>query len=163
GIISSRFEPGTPLIVTGRVFAPDGVTPAPNVIVYAYQTDAAGQYHNDAKTGTPRLHAWARTDADGRFEFRTIHPGSYPAGEGSAHIRFRIYGGGYPLQWVPDLMFASDPLLRDAQINEAAAPGRFSNLKATVRDEDGTEACTFNIRASKSANDSPGERAALRR
>src|SRR5262249_39559543 len=55
------------------------------------------------------------------------------------------------------------PLLRDAQINEAAAPGRFSNLKATVRDEDGTEACTFNIRASKSANDSPGERAALRR
>src|SRR5215471_19175544 len=36
--ISGDAEPGTPLVVIGHVFAPDGVTPAPNVIVYAYQT-----------------------------------------------------------------------------------------------------------------------------
>lgn len=160
-IIGGNSEPGTPLVVIGRVFAPDGVTPAPDVIVYAYQTDATGQYHNDPRTGVARLHGWAKTDGDGRFEFRTIHPGSYPGGEGPAHLHFQIYGGGYPLQWAPDLIFASDPLLRAAQINKSA-PGRFANLKATVIDDDGTEACTFNIRASKTSNYSSGEPAERR-
>lgn len=156
GTVGGGSEPGTRLVVTGRVFAPDGVTPAPNVIVYAYQTDAAGQYHND-KTGIARLHGWAKTDRDGRFEFRTIHPGPYPGREVPAHIHFHIYGGGYPLQWTPDLMFAGDPLLRAAQINESAALGRFANIQATVRDVDGAEACTFNIRASKTTNYPSGE------
>jgi protocatechuate 3,4-dioxygenase beta subunit len=151
-VIGGDAEPGTPLLVIGRVFAPDGVTPAPNVIVYAYQTDAAGQYHNDPDTGIARLHGWARTGPDGRFQFHTIHPGPYPAHGVPAHIHFRIYGGGYPLQSIPDLMFAGDALLPAAAINESIALGRFANIKATVRDEDGTEACTFNIRASQTSN-----------
>jgi protocatechuate 3,4-dioxygenase beta subunit len=157
GIIGGSSEPGTRLVVTGRVFAPDGVTPAPNVIVYAYQTDATGHYHSDSKMGIARLHGWAKTDADGRFEFRTIHPGPYPGRQVPAHIHFHIYGGGYPLQWTPDLMFASDPLLRPAQISESAALGKFANIQATVRNVDGAEACTFNIRISKTSNYPPGE------
>jgi protocatechuate 3,4-dioxygenase beta subunit len=171
-IIGGDSEPGTPLLVIGRVFAPDGVTPAPNVVVYAYQTDATGQYHNDPHTGVARLHGWAKTDADGRFVFRTIHPGvpgkpgfgllgwkpgPYPVRGVPGHIHFHIYGGGYPLQWTPDLMFAGDALLQAAEINESVALGRFANIKATVRDVDGTESCTFNIRASKTSNYPPGE------
>jgi protocatechuate 3,4-dioxygenase beta subunit len=143
--------------VIGHVFAPDGVTPAPNVIVYAYQTDATGQYHADPKTGVARLHGWAKTDGDGRFEFRTVHPGAYPGRQVPAHIHFHIYGGGYPLQWTPDLVFAGDALLQPAEITESFAQGKFANIKATVRDDDGTEACTFNIRAGEASNYPPGQ------
>ena len=37
-------EPGTPLVVTGVVYRPDGRTPAAGVLVYAYHTKAAGVY-----------------------------------------------------------------------------------------------------------------------
>jgi protocatechuate 3,4-dioxygenase beta subunit len=139
------------LTVTGQVFAPDGVTPAPNVIVYAYQTDADGEYHNDSKR-IARLHGWAKTNAQGRYEFHTIRPVSYPGRSVPAHIHFHIYGGGYPLQWTPDLMFANDPLLRDAQIRESAALGKFANIQVTNRDSDGVERCSFNIRAASTTN-----------
>jgi len=42
GIIADPNEPGERLEISGQVFSPDGVTPASNVIVYAYQTDATG-------------------------------------------------------------------------------------------------------------------------
>ncbi|MBY0436526.1 MAG: intradiol ring-cleavage dioxygenase, partial [Cyclobacteriaceae bacterium] len=37
-------EPGTRLIVTGKVYQRDGRTPAPGVIVYYWQTDSKGLY-----------------------------------------------------------------------------------------------------------------------
>jgi protocatechuate 3,4-dioxygenase beta subunit len=69
-------EPGTPLVVHGRIFQRDGVTPAPAVIVFAYQTDATGVYNPRGTRGW-RLRGWVKSDAQGRFEFRTIRPGSY--------------------------------------------------------------------------------------
>jgi len=151
GVIGTVNEPGDCLVVTGQVFTPDGVTPAANVIVYAYQTDSTGQYHNDA-SGVARLHGWAKTDAQGRFEFRTIRPGAYPGHSVPAHIHFHIYGGGYPLQWTQELMFADDRLLKPEQISSSAALGKFGGIQAVTRSSDGTQRCTFNIRASKTTN-----------
>ena len=151
GVIGTVNEPGDHLVVTGQVFAPDGVTPAANVIVYAYQTDSTGQYHNDA-SGVARLHGWAKTDAQGRFEFRTIRPGAYPGHSVPAHIHFHIYGGGYPLQWTPELMFADDRLLKPEQISASAALGKFGGIQEVTRSSDDTQRCTFNIRASKTTN-----------
>lgn len=155
GIIGGADEPGERLVVSGQVFAPDGVTPAPNVIVYAYQTDAKGFYQNDSNR-VARLHGWAKTDAQGRFEFRTIRPGAYPGRSIPAHIHFHIYGGGYPLQWTQDLMFAGDPLLRPDQIQSSAALGNFGGIQTITRSSDGTQHCTFNVRASKTTNYPPG-------
>src|SRR4029453_12669266 len=42
--ITNRDEPGERLIVTGRVFGPDGVTPVPGASVYVYHTDVKGYY-----------------------------------------------------------------------------------------------------------------------
>ena len=156
GTIAGPGEPGTRLVVTGQVFAADGATPAPNVIVYAYQTDSTGQYHNDTAR-IARLHGWAKTDAQGRFEFQTIRPGAYPGRTVPAHIHFHIYGGGYPLQWTEDLMFADDPLLRTKQKQSSAALGKFANIQTLARNRDGSQHCTFNIRASKTTNYPPGE------
>jgi protocatechuate 3,4-dioxygenase beta subunit len=155
GTIAGQSEPGPRLVVSGQVFAPDGTTPAPNVVVYAYQTDATGHYQNDA-AGIARLHGWARTDAQGRFEFQTIRPAAYPGRTIPAHIHFHIYGGGYPMQWTEELMFADDPLLRAEQKQSSAVLGKFANIQAITRSADGTQHCTFNIRASKTTNYPPG-------
>src|SRR5690242_18234147 len=61
GTIAGANEPGQRLEISGQVFAPDGTTPVANVMVYAYQTDATGAYHNNPETRVARLHGWART------------------------------------------------------------------------------------------------------
>ena len=155
GVIASPNEPGQRLVFTGQVFAPDGVTPATGVIVYAYQTDATGQYHNDASR-IARLHGWAKTDAQGRFEFYTIRPAPYPGRSIAAHIHFHIYGGGYPLQWTDELLFADDPLLTPEQKQTSAALGKFNNIRPVTSASDGIQRCTFNLRASKTTNYPPG-------
>jgi protocatechuate 3,4-dioxygenase beta subunit len=156
GTIADASEPGTRLIFSGQVFAPDGVTPAPGVFVYAYQTDATGQYHNDPQTRVARLHGWAKTDAQGRFEFRTIHPGAYPGRQIAAHIHFHVWGGGYPLQWTEELLFAGDPFLKAEQLHESDAAGKFGSVRTLTTGADGVQHCTFNIGVSNVTNYPPG-------
>src|SRR5712691_4118516 len=50
-------EPGEKLVVTGTVFAPDGVTPAARVFLYVYHTDATGHYNRESGE-PPRLRGW---------------------------------------------------------------------------------------------------------
>src|SRR5215468_3616511 len=145
GTIAPATEPGQRLIITGQVFAPDGTTPASGVIVYAYQTDATGEYHNDSSR-TARLHGRAKTDAQGRFEFRTIHPGAYPGRTIPAHVHFHAWGGGYPLQWTEELLFEDDPHLQPAALEKSRAAGRFANVSPVTREASGAEHCTINFR-----------------
>src|SRR5262249_25559084 len=46
-VLAGPEEPGERLVVTGTVFAPDGVTPAPGVFLYVYNTDATGHYNSE--------------------------------------------------------------------------------------------------------------------
>ena len=77
--IAAESEPGTPLTIRGKLFAEDGKTAVADAIVFAYHTDRQGLYD---KAGSPahswRIRGWAKTAADGAFEFRTIRPGRYP-------------------------------------------------------------------------------------
>lgn len=150
-IIAGLSEPGERLIVSGQVFAPDGVTPAAGVIIYAYQTDASGLYHNDADR-VARLHGWAKTDATGRFEFQTIRPAPYPNASIAAHIHFHAWGGGYPLQWTDDLKFAGDPLLSARDVSESQALGEFANIRPVDRGPDGAWHCTIRFRLKRQTN-----------
>jgi protocatechuate 3,4-dioxygenase beta subunit len=152
GVIGGANEPGERIVVSGQVFAPDGTTPVGGVIVYAYQTDATGHYQNDPQTRVARLHGWAKTDAQGRYEFRTIRPAAYPSRDIAAHIHFHVWGAGYPLQWTPELMFAGDPLLKPDQIRESTGLGKFANVQPLVSNSDGALHCTFNIRISAVTN-----------
>ncbi len=156
GSIAGPSEPGSRLVISGQVFAPDGVTPVPGVIVYAYQTDNTGEYHNDASR-VARLHGWARTGSDGRFEFRTIRPAPYPGRGIAAHVHFHAWGGGYPLQWTEELLFADDPLVRNADREKAAAQGRFANVSAVTRGPDGAQHVIINFRLLAETNYSPDQ------
>jgi protocatechuate 3,4-dioxygenase beta subunit len=137
-------EPGTPLIVTGTVFAPDGETPAPGVTLYVYQTDLTGRYAPSGRV--PRLRGWMTTDAEGRYEYRTIRPASYPGTEIAAHVHTQLWGGGWPRQWNRDLLFADDPFLNARQRRESESAGRFASICDPEVDPDGTLHCVHDLR-----------------
>ena len=91
--LSDPKEPGEPLLVTGRVFAADGTTPAAGVVLFVYHTDAKGHY-NRWPGSAPRLKGWMKTGPDGRYEYRTIRPGAYPGGRTAAHVHTQMWGAG---------------------------------------------------------------------
>lgn len=150
--LTKEGEPGEPLHVTGRVFAPDGATAAPGVILYAYQTDSKGYYNRPLRRG-PRIRGWMKTDADGRYEFVTIRPAPYPNEEIAAHIHFQIWGAGYAPQWLVDLLFADDPLVSAEEQRRSDALGRFAFVRPVRKDGSGVWQATLDLRA-KPAGDS---------
>ena len=143
GTATPAGEPGQPLVVSGVVYAADGSTPQPGVIVYAYQTDARGLYTPDGQPGVPRLHAWMRTDERGRYELRTIRPASYPGQAITAHIHVVVDPGGR--EQMTAVEFDDDPLLTAAERRRAAG-SRFASLCRAERDASGAQRCTIDLR-----------------
>ncbi len=111
-------EPGEPLRILGTVRTPQG-QPAPGIIVYGYHTDASGLYPPDtpppgrAAVRHGRLRGWARTDAEGRYQFDTIRPGAYPEGGNPQHVHLHVLEPGRCTYYIDDLVFDDDPLLTD--------------------------------------------------
>ncbi|HVE70455.1 MAG TPA: hypothetical protein VNI54_03730 [Thermoanaerobaculia bacterium] len=135
--IAPKGEPGTPMIIHGRLLRADG-RPAPNVIVFAYQTDVTGVYHRNGQQGW-RLKGWVRTDANGRFEFQTIRPGSYPGTRNPAHVHLHAEGAKLQRRWLPELQFADDPLVHKggAGVRPVVTRGgvQHVDLALTIREE----------------------------
>jgi hypothetical protein len=128
GRIAAEGEPGTPLVIRGAVFHPDGRTPEAGSVVYAYHTDSAGEYFAPGEPKrTYRLQGWAKTDAAGRFEFVTIRPAPYPKRRIPAHVHFTIETSQYGRQSF-GLLFADDPLVSDAERFKSSEAGRFGEV-----------------------------------
>ena len=119
--IAPAGEPGEPLQLRGQVLDAAG-KPAAGIIVYAYHTDAAGDYAPLAATrGTPaqphgRLRSWARTDAQGRYGFDSIRPGGYPGRKDPQHIHVHVIEPGLRTYYIDDVVFEDDPRMADAAI-----------------------------------------------
>jgi protocatechuate 3,4-dioxygenase beta subunit len=115
--LTDAAEPGEPLIIRGTVYKKDGKTPAPNVILYVYQTDAKGLYSplpnqkNGRKHG--HLRGWMKTNALGQYEFKTIRPASYPGSKIPQHIHPIIKEPGLSVYWIDDFLFSDDPFLTE--------------------------------------------------
>ncbi len=123
-VIAGACEPGEPSRFAGRVLAADRVTPAANVVVYAYHTNADGLYAG----GTPetewsrrhgRLRGWIRTGADGRYAFTSIKPAPYPNDTMPAHVHLTIAEPGRRAYYIDDIVFDGEfgvtPAYRAAQ------------------------------------------------
>jgi protocatechuate 3,4-dioxygenase beta subunit len=114
--IAPAGEPGEPMIVSGRVTGADG-QPRANIIVYAYQTDARGIYPKPARSLGPwpdrhgRLRGWVNTDAEGRYTFETIRPGSYPSQSEPQHIHMHVIEPGCSTYFIDNVVFTDDELL----------------------------------------------------
>lgn len=151
--IVSNSEPGEPLVVSGRIFARDGRTPLAGAVLYFYHTDARGIYSEQDGGGppaNPRLKGWLKTDADGRYEFRTIKPASYPNSRIPAHIHAKAKATGYAEQWVAEFWFEGDPFIGAQALEAAEAEGRFSPVMPLRRGADGVLLCARDIRLKES-------------
>ena len=95
--IVPKDEPGTPLVVTGRVVDGRG-RPRAGIVMGVYQTDARGYYgKNTVDAPIARLHGWLKTDSLGRYEVRTIRPGG-PL----PHIHFIVNDRSEELRFAPE-------------------------------------------------------------
>jgi protocatechuate 3,4-dioxygenase beta subunit len=137
-------EPGTPLVVRGRIFAANGTSPLAGAVVFAYQTDKTGVYDRPGRRGW-RLKAWARADADGRFVLDSVHPGPYPGRSVASHIHLGLDGPVGQRQTLEDVLFEGDPLLSDEQKQRAKAAGRFGNI-VPVTTRQNREECEIMLR-----------------
>jgi protocatechuate 3,4-dioxygenase beta subunit len=122
-------EPGQRLIITGTVYKSDGKTPLAGAVIYAYQTDASGVYSRGTNSSrNPRLKGWLKTRADGRYEIRTIKPGSYPGSRNPAHIHASITAPGRKEQWIDEFLFDGDPFLKKDDFEKFGNKGKFSSI-----------------------------------
>lgn len=158
--IAPKSEPGTPMIVVGRVLNAKG-QPQPGIVVYAYQTNSKGIYPESPEVrnfetrrqGT--LRAWVKTDTSGRYAFDTIRPGSYPADDIPEHIHFHVVEPGCSTYYVDDIMFTDDPKLTPTQIRRIAK-NRGGNGISTPLKKDGVWYVTRDIHLGQNI---PGYRA----
>ncbi len=81
---------GNRIMVKGKVFGSDCVTPLENALVEIWHCNTAGQYDNETKAFKHRA-KWS-TNKMGEYSFKTILPGKYLNGKlyRPSHIHFRI-------------------------------------------------------------------------
>jgi protocatechuate 3,4-dioxygenase, beta subunit len=130
GEVAPAGEPGERLDVKGVVYAADGRTPIPGASLYVYQTDARGHYRLEDAMGNqnPRLMLLLRSDAAGRYSFRTIRPGSYPGTRVPQHIHYEVAAPGHATR-VFEIVFEQDPLVTAEIRRQAAEPGSVFSIR----------------------------------
>ena len=112
---------GERITVGGRVIDEAG-RPVPGALIEIWQANAAGRYvqptdQHDAPLDPNFLGAGrCRSDASGRYRFRTIKPGAYPwQNHPNAwrpnHIHLSLFGAGLGDRLVTQMYFPGDPLL----------------------------------------------------
>jgi protocatechuate 3,4-dioxygenase, beta subunit len=110
-------EKGQKLLVTGKIYKLDGKTPAPNVIIYYWQTDNNGYYSptkgmDEKAKRHGHIRAWVKTDDNGSYSIYTIKPAPYPNDNIPAHIHTSIKEPNIDNEYyIDEFVFDDDKLL----------------------------------------------------
>jgi protocatechuate 3,4-dioxygenase, beta subunit len=148
---------GERIIVTGTV-RDRGGRPVPGSLIEIWQANAAGRYIHERDrhpapldpnfTGAGRV----LTDADGRYRFVSIKPGSYPWRNHAnawrpAHIHLSIFGRAFTDRLVTQMYFPGDPLFpADPIFNSVRDPGARERLISQLDWETTTEEWALGFR-----------------
>ena len=141
--IAPATEPGIPFLVRATLLDPNG-KPAAGVGVFAYQTDRTGIYAAPGAADQWRLKGWAVTDAQGRFEFKTIRPGSYPGGGAPAHIHL-IFTTECCGRQASEMVFDDDPLITKAFRDRQGPSSIFVFARPSAK-ADGSQEVAYTIK-----------------
>jgi len=137
----------------------EGNRPIQNAVVEIWQPDANGIFRHPldprSKDADPGFFGWgrARTDAEGRYTFRTVMPGAYPNEAGATrcpHINLMVLAIGLTRRLVTTVFFTegfdqvSDPVL-DC-VDDPVRRGRLCAIREEVsNDAGGLPAYRFDI------------------
>jgi protocatechuate 3,4-dioxygenase beta subunit len=135
--IADPSEPGEPMIIEGTIYKKDGKTPAPDVILYVYHTDANGLYSNVPGTKGNRhghLRGWMKTGPDGKYRFQSIRPAQYPRETIPAHIHPLIKEPGVTLYWIDEYLFEGDKFLTAEERKRQEKRGGNGIISLTKKD-----------------------------
>ncbi len=150
--------PGEPVVVSGRVSAPGGVSLA-NALLDVWQSDAEGHYDLQVMDASHmNLRGRFHTDANGDYLFRTIKPSFYPIPDDGpvgkmlhaagrhpyrpAHIHFKVSADGYKAL-TTELYVNDDPYLD----SDVVFGVRSSLIVDLVRRESTEEAARYQVTA----------------
>lgn len=140
--VASASEPGEKLEMSGTVYQANGKTPALNVILYVYHTDARGYYSPALNaTGLARRHGhlrgWMRTNARGEYKFTTIKPAPYPNADNPAHIHPIFKEPDKNEYYIDEYVFDDDLLLTQEKRSQLENRGG-SGIVHLIKRGDGT-------------------------
>ena len=124
---------GEVVFVEGRV-TDEACEPVEGAVVEIWQANAHGRYDHEKDPNPapldPNFQGWghALTDAEGRYRFRTIKPGPYPASETwtrAPHIHFKVAKRGFhelttQMYFEGEALNDGDLLLRELSPEERA-------------------------------------------
>ncbi|MCF2489037.1 intradiol ring-cleavage dioxygenase [Dyadobacter sp. CY347] len=142
-------EAGEKLVITGKVYHIDGTTPAPNVVIYYWQTDNNGYYSPNQTLDRRALRhghirGWVKTDAAGSYAIYTIKPAAYPNESIPAHIHTSIKEPGIANEYyIDEFVFDDDPLLTAAERKKAERRGGSGVLR--LQEHSGIQAAEHDI------------------
>lgn len=150
-VLADEKDEGEPLIITGTVFEKDGKTAAPNILIYAYHTNAKGFYgRGRGEHPHGKHHGWMLTDARGRYEFRTIKPAQYPLRDTPAHIHYTLTGVSFKEYWIDDIWFEGDDLITpEIKKKQLSGRGGFNSILKCKKGADGVLRATRDIQLQK--------------
>lgn len=118
---------GQKLLLTGIVYQIDGQTPAPDVLLYYYQTNTDGKYlhkKEESRSMPPNalgqthgyIRGWVKTDKEGKYYIYTVRPGIYPTHDEPAHIHITVKEpNDINEYYIDDFVFDDDKLLSSAK------------------------------------------------
>ncbi len=148
-IFAKEGEKGESLIISGTVYLPDGKTPVPNILIYAYHTDTGGIYGKDGEPQHGRFRGWMLTDAKGRYEIKTIKPAPYPNGKAPAHIHYTLTGKTFKEDWIDTVWFEGDKYITDETRKELKGKGGFNPIVKLEKKANGISYGVRDIRLEK--------------
>lgn len=142
-------EEGEPIIISGTVYTADGKTPAPNTLIYAYHTDVHGIYGRGGEHKHGRFRGWMLTDSQGRYEFASILPASYPDSTISKHIHMTVTTKTQREDWIDSILFEGDRFISRRERDMAGQKGGFVPILKMEKGTDGILRGIRNIDLSK--------------
>lgn len=141
--IVSTADQGERMIISGTVFRPDGVTPAPNTLIYFYHTDKFGYYGRNGEHKHGRYRGWMLTDALGRYEFSSIRPASYPSTTIAAHVHMTVTTLDQREDWIDSILFEGD---RFIEARERASSGKKGGFNPILKLQTGADGIARAVR-----------------
>lgn len=155
-------EKGQKILVTGTVFKIDGNTPAPNVVIYYWQTDDNGYYSpkegmNEAAKRHGHIRGWVKSDEKGRYSIYTIKPGPYPNERMPAHIHISIKEPDIEDEYYIDEFVFDDDKFLTAEKRKALENRGGSGI-LTVLLKNGLKVAVHNIILGLNIPDYPGSK-----